>query len=438
MSREQADQLINQSYANYRRQIEDLQRKAQWDLKSIWEDTYSFPTEQDRVEEAQRIIQKYGDRGAQIGRNYYQQVRTATAAAYDIDLPPYEAPRFPDRNDLIWQLSGGTNNTDVPGLHLGDVIPDANGAVHNKAGIRIDDLWPSGDKVGDYLDYVNKWIHSAGRMQVKANITADPTKPRWARVPKGATCEFCMMLASRGFDYHSEQTASLGGSFHNGACDCMIVPNWANQKIKGYNPELLKQRWQACADTVSRLTTQKEYDKYVQAFVPDERHPKPFPYSHWKRNIELSEARWRNRTWLNGGAAPSIDARPPMKLTDIKPHEWRSAERIRESGVSPWFKLDHKNVPKEDGSKGTREIGLSDLVGGVELKTLLHTSSKNTIDSHLKDTAKKIDAQRVIFDNFENNLLHDEDLITLLLKSQRFKRGQIYINSKENKLIRVR
>lgn len=88
MSREQADQLINQSYANYRRQIEDLQRKAQWDLKSIWEDTYSFPTEQDRVEEAQRIIQKYGDRGAQIGRNYYQQVRTATAAAYDIDLPP--------------------------------------------------------------------------------------------------------------------------------------------------------------------------------------------------------------------------------------------------------------------------------------------------------------------------------------------------------------
>lgn len=127
-----------------------------------------------------------------------------------------------------------------------------------------------------------------------------------------------------------------------------------------------------------------------------------------------------------------------MKLTDIKPHEWRSAERIRESGVSPWFKLDHKNVPKEDGSKGTREIGLSDLVGGVELKTLLHTSSKNTIDSHLKDTAKKIDAQRVIFDNFENNLLHDEDLITLLLKSQRFKRGQIYINSKENKLIRVR
>ena len=438
MSKEQAEKLIDQSYMTYRRQIEDLQRKAQWDLKAVWGDEFHWPTDQDRVEEARRIIQRYGDMGAQVAQNYYTQVRTATSAAYDIDLPPYEAPRYPSRDDLIWQLSGGTNNTDVPGLHLRDVIPDADGNVHNKAGIRIDDLWPSTGNIDDYLDYISKWIQSAGRMHVQNNIRMDPTQPRWARIPKGETCEFCLMLASRGFDYLTEETASLGGSFHNGACDCAVVPSWIESKISGYNPYLLEQRWQACVDTVARLTTEKEYDKYVQAFTPDKRHPEPFSYSHWKRNIELAEARWRDRTWLNGGPAPPIDARPPMRLTDIKPQEWRSAERLRESGVAPWFKLDHMSMPKEDGSKGTREIGLSDLVGGIELKTLLHTSSKNTIDSHLKDTAKKADVQRVIFDNFENDLLDDETLISLLRRSQRFKQGRIYINSKENKLIRVR
>lgn len=381
MSTEQAEKLIDQSYVNYRRQIEDLQRKAQWDLKAVWGDEFHWPTDQDRVEEARRIIQRYGDMGAQVAQDYYTQVRTATSAAYDIDLPPYEAPRYPSRDDLIWQLSGGTNNTDVPGLHLRDVIPDADGNVHNKAGIRIDDLWPSTGNIDDYLDYISKWIQSAGRMHVQNNIRMDPTQPRWARIPKGETCEFCLMLASRGFDYLTEETASLGGSFHNGACDCAVVPSWVESKISGYNPYLLEQRWQACADTVARLTTEKEYDKYVQAFTPDKRHPEPFSYSHWKRNLELSEARQRSKQWLNGGDPPVVTyLKSRERIEKVEPRDLFAIDILQANG----FIL---TTLEEDAPEGHSNIDLKIGSQFWEIKSPT-ADGKRVVENSLR-TAKK-------------------------------------------------
>lgn len=58
---------------------------------------------------------------------------------------------------------------------------------------------------------------------------------RYARVPTGAeTCDFCIMLASRGFAYKSEESAS-----HSHAhCDCRIVPEFIKgQSVEGYDPE---------------------------------------------------------------------------------------------------------------------------------------------------------------------------------------------------------
>lgn len=44
---------------------------------------------------------------------------------------------------------------------------------------------------------------------MKANAARDPLRPKWARVPSGTeTCQFCLMLASRGFAYTSEKSAS--------------------------------------------------------------------------------------------------------------------------------------------------------------------------------------------------------------------------------------
>ena len=61
------------------------------------------------------------------------------------------------------------------------------------------------DQVLQRIDYEMK--RSAGESMF-ANGRRDPRKPKYARVPTGdETCDFCLMLASRGFVYSSEATA---------------------------------------------------------------------------------------------------------------------------------------------------------------------------------------------------------------------------------------
>lgn len=75
---------------------------------------------------------------------------------------------------------------------------------------------------------------------------------RYARVPTGAeTCEFCLMLASRGPVYWSADSAgavgrgvkSMGDKYH-GDCDCVAVPVRDDSDLpSGYNPDDLYDRY---------------------------------------------------------------------------------------------------------------------------------------------------------------------------------------------------
>ena len=77
---------------------------------------------------------------------------------------------------------------------------------------------------------------------------------RFARVPMGThACQFCLMLASRGFVYHSAQTAGEFGHYHSD-CRCKVVAGfpemtyyWKNgvkvsrgkdPTVEGYDPDL--------------------------------------------------------------------------------------------------------------------------------------------------------------------------------------------------------
>lgn len=63
---------------------------------------------------------------------------------------------------------------------------------------------------------------------------------KYARVPVGESCAFCIMLASRGAVYKSEWTAtktSLGDSYHEN-CNCTAVPFVEPREIIGYADKL--------------------------------------------------------------------------------------------------------------------------------------------------------------------------------------------------------
>lgn len=431
---------LDAAYEQYRADVAKLQQGARADAAAIWTDDFTFPDAEARHEELRNMLDRYADRANALGQRYYDTVRTLTEQEYGILLPPQGPIDAASSDRLIWQLAGGSNHTDYPGLHLPDVIPDADGNVHNDYGLRLEDLFPQSDNLNDWLGYIDRWCMSGTRMGIENCVSNDTSNPRWARVPKGKTCEFCIMLASRGYVYWNKETASLGGSFHDGACDCAVVPSWVASKIRGYDPEQLRQRWQACADTVAGLTTKEGYASYVQAFVADGRHSEPLSYSHWKRNIELAEARWRDRTWLNGGPEPPITF-ATEKLREeterARPQEIRTAQRLRKHGIIPAFQIDSRPVINPD--TGIEEsVGLPDWAGGVEIKTPDKAKAFRSIDGYLGSAAKKEDCKRLIIDNTENPNMSDDTLIEYIHQSNRFKRGMIYILDKKQSLLRIR
>jgi hypothetical protein len=92
------------------------------------------------------------------------------------------------------------------------------------------------------LDYECK---VAASQTVLNNGNRDRVKPRYARVPTGSeTCDFCLMLASRGFVYRTEVAASHA---HSG-CDCRVVPSWKANEVEGYDPAAIFDRWQDAID----------------------------------------------------------------------------------------------------------------------------------------------------------------------------------------------
>lgn len=88
------------------------------------------------------------------------------------------------------------------------------------------------------------------------NARRDPDRPRFARVPQGEkTCDFCLMLASRGPVYLTAESAGAYTKFH-AHCDCKVVPFWDTVKdgfsrrrgrgmsIEGYDPDALYKQYQ--------------------------------------------------------------------------------------------------------------------------------------------------------------------------------------------------
>lgn len=91
---------------------------------------------------------------------------------------------------------------------------------------------------------MESYVHRSAWDNVIRNC--EENRIRWARVPTGSeTCAWCLMLASRGFDYLSSDTARAGN--HNG-CDCMVVPGKKGTDIEGYDPDAMARSFYQMAD----------------------------------------------------------------------------------------------------------------------------------------------------------------------------------------------
>ena len=92
--------------------------------------------------------------------------------------------------------------------------------------------------------------------------------------------------------------------------------------------------------------------------------------------------RWRDREWLHSGAEPPISF-PSDGMREetekARPQEIRTAQRLRRHGIVPAFQIDHREAKDPDTGRMLL-IGLSDLEGGIELKTPQSADKFRTID----------------------------------------------------------
>lgn len=133
------------------------------------------------------------------------------------------------------------------------------------------------DQVLQRIDYEMK---RSANMSVVENGRRDPKRVRYARVPTGAeTCDFCLMLASRGFVYQSEGTA--GASHCHSSCDCRVAPGWDGMEVEGYDTQAIYDRWQDAIDAKAReraekrgTTVEEEREKIFRGYANSAKHAK--------------------------------------------------------------------------------------------------------------------------------------------------------------------
>lgn len=418
-NRRDLQRLLDQAYAGYVADLDALADEAADAIEAQYRSNPLFMRD---------VVEDYSRQSAQLADDYFSQLRAIWAEQSGVDLPEFEHPDLLDPSEVLYRMNGGFSGTDWNGLNYSDLV-----AGRSNAGLSVDSLWPELKTIDDWQQLIGDMVSTSARLMTMRDMYADPTKPKWARVPRGSDpCAFCVMLATRGFEYLSEETADFGPTFHNGHCHCDVISSWGRQKLKGFDPDGMSERWEQCKTAIEHRLTHDEYLRTRSS--PGQK------FGNWKRNQILAEMRWRDREWLHSGAEPLISF-PSDGMREetekARPQEIRTAQRLRGHGIVPAFQIDHREAKDPDTGRMLL-IGLSDLEGGIELKTPQSADKFRTIDGYMGSASKKPDCRRLIIDNSENDNMSDEELIGNIMKSHRFKNGIVYILNKKGQLLRIK
>lgn len=165
--------------------------------------------------------------------------------------------------------------------------------------VKNDDIEQFNNSVLQRIDYELKLAAANSSI---ANGRRDPKKPRFARVPSGAeTCLFCLMLASRGFVYHTESTAFMNHVHSD--CDCRIIPGWDGMEVEGYDADGLYEKWRDGVEGMARDRAERKGTSYTDELKHIEK--------------QYADAAKRSKSRKDGGSLG--DGSAISKASSIKP-----------------------------------------------------------------------------------------------------------------------
>lgn len=210
-------------------------------------------------------MRDYARDASQYANNYYANVRKAYEDAYGYTFEDYATGDVYDPDHTLYRMVGGFNGNDYNGLNYTQL---KNG--QSRAGLTVDDLWPSLKNVDDAMQWAADMVHASARYTMEYNLSHDPTGPRWARVAGGAKpCAFCVMLAGRGFVYHSKDKAIFGGKLHDGRCHCTAIPGWRGDVLTP-SQQRCRDMYRAGVEKAGGTTDENAVTVAMNHLFPDE------------------------------------------------------------------------------------------------------------------------------------------------------------------------
>lgn len=241
------DKLLDKAYQQYLDSLDNLIDTAIDEFNELIDPRFDHQIQMSPEDAMISILKEKAAWADYIANTYYNTMRQIWAEESDLNMP--DRPDMPtvDYRRTVWKIAHGLNDTDYPGIKFTDVINDK---AH---GYTMADIWQRAinktlpkTKPGytqaqhneDLESFISEFLEQQARLSMRNRIEADPSKPRWARIPRGLkTCAFCYMLSSRGFKYLSEESAGGREHYYHPRCDCQVIPSWGEQKIDGYDPD---------------------------------------------------------------------------------------------------------------------------------------------------------------------------------------------------------
>ena len=172
-----------------------------------------------------------------------------------------------------------------------------------------------------FVDGVSAFVrrtvtHAADLSVAESAVSTNEQKDlgiRYARVPQGPTCPFCIMLASRGFVYASRESAGELRQYHDD-CNCRIVAGMPGTEVEGYEPEEMYDRYKQCRDAITNgevgsknpvwrdweQLTPEEQNQYADDTGGD-------PYNNYLAHRISQEMDTRDRQWLYDKTVPEFE-----------------------------------------------------------------------------------------------------------------------------------
>lgn len=179
-----------------------LVRLAERDLAELWRLVADGASAEVALRDLlPAIITTYGQAGAALAADWYDDLRDKVGASRRFSATPVEADDRGAHALIGWALTEATDDTSLQQLILGGTQR----------------------RIVDHIRYT-----------VTESATADPAAVGWQRVGVGSNCPFCDMLIGRGAVY-TEATADFGSHDH---CNCQATPAWKGEPVpvKPYTP----------------------------------------------------------------------------------------------------------------------------------------------------------------------------------------------------------